>query len=277
MFDIVASIVLYNNDLVILKKAIDSFLNTSLNVRLYLIDNSPTERLKILAESERCSYVFNNDNVGFGKGHNQAIRPSIGNAKYHLVLNPDVYFQAGTLERIFSYMEQHPDVGQLMPKILYPDGRIQYSGKLLPTPIDLIGRRLFPNLKAFDRRNRIYELQHTGYNAIMNVPHHLGCFMFIRTEAFAKSGIFDERIFMYTEDIDLTRRIHRHYKTIFFPDAEIFHYYGRGSKTNRRQLFYHIRSALIYFTKWGWIFDSERTRFNRAVIRQHGVGVTGKI
>jgi len=76
---------------------------------------------------------------------------------YHLVLNPDVYFESGVLEKLFDYMEFNSDVGQLMPKVLYPDGEVQYLCKLLPTPMDLIFRRFIPFEEWKRKRNELYE------------------------------------------------------------------------------------------------------------------------
>nr|WP_028950943.1 hypothetical protein [Sulfurihydrogenibium subterraneum] len=65
------------------------------------------------------------------------------------------------------------------------------------------------------RTYTIYELRFTGYNKIMEVPYLSGCFMFIRTKVLEKVGLFDERFFMYLEDTELSRRIHKVSKTIF--------------------------------------------------------------
>ena len=91
-----ASIVLYNNEKEQVLKAIRSFLNTSLDVKLYLVDNSANDTLKHLADlDERIEYIFNNANLGYGCGHNRAMRRSLQQgAAYHLVLNPDVYFKS---------------------------------------------------------------------------------------------------------------------------------------------------------------------------------------
>src|SRR5947208_2926037 len=135
------SVVLYkSNDSVIL--TIKAFLNTSLPVKLFLVDNSPTDELRNkLSEyvnDERVEYIFNNANIGFGAAHNVAIRKIIDETPYHLVLNPDISFMPGVLEALYDYMTQHWQVGLVMPKIMYPNGEMQYSCKLLPTPADLI-------------------------------------------------------------------------------------------------------------------------------------------
>jgi len=264
MTHINASIVLYNNRKEQLLKAIHSVLNTTLKVRLYLIDNSTNDNLKELEKlDDRIVYIFNNANLGYGKAHNIAIQKSIEDGvPYHLVLNPDVYFDKGVIEELYDFMEKNKDVGSVMPKVLYPDGELQYLCKLLPTPLDLIFRRFVPFEKWKDKRNEIYELRFTGYNKIMNIPYLSGCFMFLRVDILKKVGLFDERFFMYLEDTDLCRRINKVYRTVFYPYVTIYHNYGKGSYTNKKLLHYHIKSAVRYFNKWGWFFDRYRSETN---------------
>jgi GT2 family glycosyltransferase len=269
------SIVLYHNREEQIKKAIESVLNTDLNITLYLVDNSSTDSLRELERiDKRIVYIFNNSNLGFGKAHNIALKKSIEkNIPYHLVLNPDVYFEKGVLEELYDFMENNKDVGLVMPKVLYPDGNIQYLCKLLPKPLDLFGRRflnLGPFRKIVEKRNEIYELRFTGYDKIMEVPYLSGCFMFIRTEVLKKVGLFDERFFMYLEDTDLSRRIHRVAKTVYYPYVYIYHEYGKGSYKSLKLLYYHIKSAIKYFNKYGWLFDKEREEINRKILEKLG-------
>jgi len=275
MKNINVSIVLFKNDQDLVKKAIYSCVNSVLINRIYLIDNSPTDILSCLANLDsRIEYIFNNANLGFGKAHNIALKRSIEeNIPYHLVLNPDVYFEGGVLEELYNFMESDPDVGLVMPKVLYPDGTLQYLCKLLPTPLDLFGRRFLnfgPFRKIVEKRNEIYELRFTGYDKIMEVPYLSGCFMFIRTEVLKKVGLFDEKFFMYLEDTDLSRRIHRVAKTVYYPYVYIYHEYGKGSYKSLKLLYYHIKSAIKYFNKYGWFFDKEREEINRKILEKLG-------
>lgn len=274
MTQINASIVLYHNKKEQLVKAISSFLNTSMCVKLYLIDNSSNNVLKELESiDKRIVYIFNNANLGYGKAHNIAIKESItDNVAYHLVLNPDIYFNRGVLEQLFEYMQEHQDIGNIIPQVRYPDGEIQHLCKLLPTPVDLILRRFIPSKSWKEKRNKKYELRWTGYNKVMNVPSLSGCFMFLRCEILKKVGIFDENIFMYLEDVDLNRRIHSKYKTIFYPDIEITHEYAKESYVNKMLLKYHIQSAIYYFNKWGWLFDKERNVMNKRCLKKYQYG-----
>ncbi|MBA3025310.1 MAG: glycosyltransferase family 2 protein [Sulfurimonas sp.] len=263
-----ASIVLYHNKREQLKKVIDSFLGTQLDVLLYLVDNSADDTLKDLAALDnRIIYIFNNANLGYGAGHNVAIRKSIEmGIEYHVVLNPDLNFESSVIDSIYEYMQNHQDVGNLMPKILYPNGENQYLAKLLPTPLDWILRRFLP-ARFTQSITEKFELRYTGYDEVMNVPFLSGCFMFLRTKALKDVGLFDEDIFMYMEDVDLNRRIHAKYKTVYYPEAHIFHEYERGSHKNFKLLLISIGSSIKYFNKWGWFFDKERKNMNNKILK----------
>ena len=268
-----ASIVLYQTDLTPLKKVINSyFACKSEALQLFLVDNSPTDALKGVATmypDKEIHYIFNNENMGYGKAHNIAIKKSMEQGlSYHIVLNPDIVIQEGALEKLTFYMNEHPEVGNIMPKIIYPNGQLQYLCKLLPSPIDLIFRRFIPFKKWRDKINQKYELHSFRYDKKINIPNLSGCFMFLRTKALEKVGLFDENIFMYLEDIDLNRRIHRAYKTIFFPEAVVVHEYQKASYKNIKLLKAHIKSAIYYFNKYGWFFDKERRIINAQTLQE---------
>lgn len=269
MKDLSASIVVYKNAVEILEKTIQSFLRNTLDSKLYVLDNSPTDRLKVLVNDPRIIYRFNNRNVGFGAGHNTILREIINESKYHIILNPDVYFEQGVIQDVYTFMNQHSEIGQLMPKVLYPDGRLQPLCKLFPTPQKLIKRRFFNCYKSsLERENYRNELRFSGYDKIMDVPFLSGCFLFLRTEALKKVGLFEERYFLYTEDADLSRRIHKHYRTVYFPQVTIYHHSQRGSYQTFWLTWCNIKSAIRYFNRWGWLNDSEREFFNNRTIQQ---------
>lgn len=268
-YSLTASIVLYNNSEEIVKRTISSFLATSLSIKLILVDNSPSNELRHLCDDCRVEYIHNPSNPGFGSGHNTAIRRIANESKYHLVLNPDVYFNDGVLENIVKFMENDPQIGALMPKVLYPDGRIQYVAKLLPTPLNFFIRRLLPFKRIVKRIDERFELRISEYNNIMEVPFLSGCFIVFPTAVVQQVAGFDENIFMYTEDIDICRRIiNAGYKTIFYPDVFIFHDHQRKSFLSYKNLKVYTKSAIYYFNKWGWFWDTSRREINARVLSQ---------
>jgi GT2 family glycosyltransferase len=266
-----ATIVLHNNIPALLEKAIQSFLNTELDAKLYLIDNSEVDELKYLAEFDnRIEYIFNNANLGFGKAHNIALKKSIEEGvEYHLVLNPDVYYEAGVVEELLEYMNNNIDVANVMPKVYYPNGNLQYLCKLLPTPLELVVRRFIPNNSSIvDKINAKYELYSSGYDKELNVPFLSGCFMLLRTEHLKEVGLFDENIFMYMEDLDLSRRLHKQYKTMFYPHVSITHVHAKESYKRKALFLEHIKATIYYFNKWGWFFDTERRKINKELLER---------
>jgi GT2 family glycosyltransferase len=202
------------------------------------------------------TYIFNKANLGYGRAHNIALEKSLKTeAKYHLVLNSDIEFTPDTISQLVQFMDTHPDVGHVMPLVRYPDGNIQYLAKQLPTPFDLFARRFLPRAWT-KRRNAQFEnhwfYQQPDYKTqLLDVPYLSGCFMFLRADALRKVGLFDPRFFMYPEDIDLTRRIHEHYRTVMYPAIEITHNHAQGSYHSSRLLWIHITNMIKYFIKWG--------------------------
>ncbi len=252
---VTATIVTYNNNLEVLKEAITSFLNTSLNVKLFLIDNSPSDTLRSLATDHRIQYIFNNKNLGFGRAHNLGIELSHQcESEYHLVLNPDVYFNQGTLEKIYTFLSKNKQYGLLMPRVIYPNGEIQYLCKTPPSISILILRRFMPQAvrRLFKKKMDKFEYRDHDYNQIIeNVPYLSGCFMFFRNEVLKQVGGFDERIFMYMEDADITYRTLEYSKTVYYPEATITHHFAKGSYKNLKLMYYNIEGAFVYFKKWG--------------------------
>src|SRR5579859_1702019 len=158
MENLSASIVAYKTDHHQLRQVIGCYLNSAVTGHLLVIDNSPTDELRHLCNASRVEYLFNGENLGYGRAHNIALRRSIAHSKYHLVLNPDVYFEPDTLGKILEFMEDHPQAALAMPKVLSSAGKLQMMCKLLPTPLNLATRRFFPFQSWFRKLNNRYEM-----------------------------------------------------------------------------------------------------------------------
>lgn len=266
--EIWASIVTYATPQDELRECVSSLLRDGVG-RIFIVDNSPEDSLRtfVTGFGGNISYIFTGKNLGYGKAHNIAMRESLSKGvKYHLVINSDVRFGRGTLPPIKDYMDARPDVGQVIPSMTYPDGTPQYSVRLLPAPADLLFRRFLPARWGKKRDDR-YLLKFWDHGSEADIPYHQGSFMFLRTDALRSTGLFDERFFMYPEDIDLTRRIHRNWKTMFWPGVSVIHDHRAASYKSLRMLRIHAVNMIRYFNKWGWIFDSERRVLNRNVLK----------
>jgi len=276
MCELSISVVLYKNNVHQLEQLVTSISKTNLSYKIYFIDNSPSDgirsSLKEITKKQHAEYIFTGRNIGYGAAHNIALEQAVGQNKYHLFLNPDITFDKGVLEDMYRFMEANKDVGQAIAKVLYPDGSLQYVCKLIPTPFNLFFR-MFP-VPLLKKYNQKFELRFSGYNKIMNVPYLHGCFMFLRCSALKEVGLFDERFFMYPEDIDLTRRMHKKYQTVFYPNVQVYHEHSKLSFKNTRMFVIHLYNLVKYFNKWGWFFDKERKKINQAVLRQLNHKVT---
>lgn len=265
-----ASIVLYHTSQRQLETVLKCVADAGCVNKLYIIDNSPSEETDIFCSKYLFVEYLPHENTGYGSSHNIALHKAIeGGSDYHVVLNPDIYFEENVLTELVSYMNAKTDVSYVLPRVIYPNGELQYLCKLLPTPSDLIFRRFLPKTKWTVKKNAVYELHHSGYDKIINPPCLSGCFMFLRLSTLKENNLFfDDRYFMYCEDFDLIRRIHRVAKTVYYPNVTIVHNHAKASYKNCKMLMTHIKSAIRYFNKFGWFFDKERHEMNKKILKE---------
>jgi GT2 family glycosyltransferase len=136
-------------------------------------------------------------------------------------------------------MDSHEQVGWVMPRVVYPDGEMQHLCKLLPSPCDLIARRFIPK-RFLGKSREKFNPKITDCEVCM--PYLSGCFMFLRVSALQQVGLFDERFFMYGEDLDLSRRMHQKYKTVYYPSATVVHAHRAESYHSLKMLKIHIKN-----------------------------------
>lgn len=259
------SVVLYRNTFEEVETVVKTLRQSAVVNDILLIDNSPEadNRYRTLP----AFYTHYATNLGYGRGHNEAFyRTFSQHVPYHLAINADVAFRLEDLSRLVEEMDGDATIGALMPKVYYPNGKLQHLCRLLPTPLDLFGRRFLPACWMSKRVSRL-ELRHTNYDCEMPIPHISGCFMLLRADALRDVGLFDPRFFLYMEDVDLSRRIHQRYRTLFFPSVAIVHQHERGSYKTWHLLGVHVMSAIRYFNKWGWWSDEERETVNEKVLK----------
>lgn len=114
---ITASIVLYNTDIDLLKRVIDSY-SPGTRRRLYLIDNSSNKCTSIYDDNEYIDYIYVGKNIGYGSGHNIGIKKAIKEkSKYHVVLNPDLVFESRVIDELEKYADSNEDVVYMLPSI----------------------------------------------------------------------------------------------------------------------------------------------------------------
>ena len=242
---VTASIVLYKENIHVLKKTIDSFLSTPIEKKLFLIDNSPTNILEKHFKHINIEYLFVGENIGFGRAHNLILKELT--SSFHLILNRDVEFSSNLIPDLIIQLKNCDDVSFISPKVTYPNSSFQYICRKHPTFLDLLNRKLKFSKKLIQKNEyRSRDLNKTFYPEFIQ-----GCFMLFKTADFKNLNGFDERFFLYMEDADICRRIEESGKKIlYFPDIKIIHYHQRGSSKKIKLFFYHFSSAIKYFSKW---------------------------
>lgn len=249
------SIVTFNNEGTI-KTCLGSIFKHAnrFNFEVIVVDNNSSDNtIHIIEENfKQVRIIENKKNVGFGAAHNMAIQSTGG--KYHLVLNPDITLLEDSIGKLIDFMEKNNDVGLVSPKIVFPDGSIQYLCKREPRLFDLGIIRFTPGFikSVFKKRIDYYEMRDTGYDKIMDVPSLSGSFMLFRKSVLDRIGGFDENYFIYFEDTDITRRTAETARTVFYPYTSVIHLWNRHSHKNIKHFIISLISTAKYFNKWGW-------------------------
>lgn len=196
-------------------------------------------------------------NAGMGAGNNIGMHAARG--RYIFVLNPDVAVVPESLEKMVAYMDAHDDIGILGPRLINPDGSIQESCRRFPSAMVPLYRRTALGKLPFARKTLAHHLMadidHTKTQA---VDWLFGAALLIRASALDSVGYFDERFFLYFEDLDLCRRFwEKRYSVYYYPEVELVHYHQRLSAESRglKSLFkkatrIHLMSGIKYFAKY---------------------------
>ncbi len=241
--------------------------------RIFLVGNSTestpdAERFAAAGyrAKQRIQHIPSDRHLSRGAAHNSAIRESIyDEVPFHLIISPHIQLTAEALNNLLVVMQANKLIGQLTPRIIDTNGELQYLCKALPTPPDLL-RQLFTSGKD-GKGNHRFELRHLDHSRPINAPYLSGCFLLLRTEALLTDGLFDEHFALWLDDLDLSRRIHRDFLTLYYP-AETLVYTQHSALHHNHQLHWqYIADIFRYFNKWGWLFDHERHQFNKPFLK----------
>ena len=272
MFKIIACIVVYNNSFEEIKDMVKEFYKENINQKLVIVDNSNTGYLKdnLLLINNEIEYIIS-EYKGYGHGNNLVIKKYEGQAKYFLIMNPDIFIKFEDLVKLLNYADKISEFGIIMPKIIFPDGELQYVCKLFPNPFNLFVRRFLGNTPLAQKMDYEYELRFTNYEKEMIVPVLSGSFMLCDYGKLIKENGFNSIFFMYMEDVDLSRRMYKH-GNYFYPEISVIHKHNKESYRSLKMVFIHILSAIKYFNKWNWFSDKERKEINKKIIKSYKKG-----
>src|SRR5262245_3744348 len=193
----------------------------------------------------------NERNVGFGAAHNQALSGS--SARYLLVLNSDAAVEPGGLRTLVSFMDAHPDVAVAGPRLRRPDGSVQPSRRRFPTLATFFMestqvQRWWPDNAVLRR----YYVADQSDDTQQDGDWVEGACLCVRARAVEDLGLFDERYFMYSEELDLCRRMRAAgWKVAYVPAAEVTHHEGASARLDLAARDQRFQSAkLRYAEKW---------------------------
>jgi len=253
--DLTISIVTYNAGAMIYQCLESIFRNRhTFDFDVYVVDNNSMDNTVSTIENRfpRIHIIRNRRNVGYARANNQAILRS--QSRYVLVINPDIVVLKNSVEKMFHFMEAHPDVGIAGCRLLYPSGELQLSCRRFPTVKTFLLRGfrlegLFPRSRVLEN----YLLGAEDHRFDMEVDWCLGSCLMIRRDALEDVGLLDENYFMYYEDIDLCYRMkQKNWKVFYIASAEMIHHYRRlsASLPPNQYSIHHLKSALYFFFKF---------------------------
>ena len=253
---------------------------------VWVVDNASTDNSVEMVKRDfpQVNLIENTENSGFSKANNMAIRKSTG--RYVFLLNSDAEVHEGALDSLIAYADANPQSGVMGPKVLNPDGSLQYSCRSFPNLWAGFFRntklgRLFPNNKHL----KMYMLSDLDHSKVSIVGWLSGCAMLIRRSLIDQVGPMDEAFFMYCEDVDMCKRSwDAGYQVVYVPMSTVTHAIGKSSDRSYERAtaqlcdswrVYYIkhfghrgRLRIIAVTFGLWAYKTYRIRKRRAMARR---------
>lgn len=225
---------------------------TNLECEVFVVDNASQDGSAAMVRRffPQTRLLENEENVGFARANNQAIKESRG--RYILLLNSDTFVMEGTIERMVAFMDAHPEAGVAGCRLYYPNGKLQLSCTSFPTlatefylltSLD----RLFPRNPVLGR----YWMTYWDFSSVREVDVVLGAFIIVRSQAMEEVGLLDESFFMYSEELDWCYRFkEKGWKIYYMPYAEAIHIGGASTEKVKAEMILELyRSRVAFFRK----------------------------
>jgi len=232
---------------------------------LIVTDSATIEKTEQMMAEEFPDVIFipAKDNIGFGKSINIALERAKG--EYLFIINADIVIdEKGAIEKMLSYMAEHPEIGMLGPKLWNINNTWQQSAFRFYTPMTVFYRRTPLGKTSFGQKDLDHFLMKDVFSSNevtepIPVDWLMGSAMMVRSKDLEKVGGFDEVYFMYFEDVDWARRFWENgLKVVYFPKVTMYHYHFQSSKKGsiwksafNKYARIHVQSAIKYFRKFG--------------------------
>jgi GT2 family glycosyltransferase len=247
-----------------LSSLVDSTKRDELRCEITVVDNASTDGSPGLVRQRfpDVKLIVSESNLGFAKANNVGIAHSSG--RHILLLNPDTEVIGAALTTMVAYMDSHPHVGALGPKLLFPDGTVQPSRRRFPTLAtafleSTVLQQWSPHNSALER----YYMRDQSDDAEQDVDWLVGACLLIRRQAWEQVGSLDESFFMYSEELDWCRRLKAAgWRVVYLPSASVMHYEGQSSiQVVPARHIYFQGSKVFYFRKHHGVLASQALRF----------------
>lgn len=233
-----------------------------LTLKVVVVDNESSDGSVEMVQTcfPQVTLIYGHGNVGYPAGNNIGLHalghygacPAPDAPRYILLLNTDTVLPPSALCEVVAYMEEHPEIGIIGPKLVLPDGSLDLAcRRSLPTPEIALWRmvglsKLFPHNRTFGR----YNLTYLDEDEIAEVGSLVGAFMMLRREAIEQVGLMDETFFMYGEDIDWCKRVaEAGWKVIYYPRVSVLHFKRAASRQSPRAQLEFNRAFLLFYNK----------------------------
>lgn len=251
-------IVTYNSDSYIGECLRSIKKETQVAHEIVIVDNNSSDKTvdEISKTGIDTKLLLKQQNLGFAKANNFGVDMSSGN--YLMFLNSDTVILDEAIDKLYQFLKDNKDVGIIAPKLLRFDNTVQSSVRRLPTLIGVI-KEYYLGLK------NSYEAYIPKGNEPTEVEGVVAAAIMVRSEEFKSIGGFDEKYFMYYEDLDLCKKVReRKLKVIFLPNATIKHKVGGSAEFNPQakkllqdsariyhgRIIYYLIYSLLYFKRF---------------------------
>lgn len=241
-------------------KSIEKLVIGKNNVKTFVVDNASTddsvkEIEKFIKQSKNISLIVSKKNLGFAGGNNLGIKQAMKeNAQYIFVLNNDTLLDSKLIQELLKVARAHPDAGLVSPKIYFAKGyeyHKKYSKSDLGKVIWFAGGKIdWQNVYASNYG--VDEVDHGQFDEISNIQFATGAALLIKAKALSKVGLFDEQLFMYFEDVDLSMRMRKKgWEIVFAPKAVLWHKVSQSSGIGSQLSdYFTTRNRMVFGMKY---------------------------
>ncbi|MBN1288228.1 MAG: glycosyltransferase family 2 protein [Actinobacteria bacterium] len=246
----IAAVIINRNTKEFLRECIVSLESQDIDgeVPVWVVDNGSGDgsQAMVLNEFKGVNLVWNSKNLGYSRACNQGVEQT--GTPYVVVMNTDTVLREDTLKTIVEYFERHPEAGIVGPKILNSDGSLQFSCREFPSVKDAFMHAFLGYFVSGNRYSKKYLKMDWDHREDVEVDWVSGAFMGIRRKAFDDIEGFDEKYFMYVEDVDLCWRMWQSgWKVGYVPAGDVYHHIGMTSRMVSTSMSLHHHLSMLRF------------------------------